>query len=209
MGAFADLIAFLALVGPGLLFEVGLARSLNYLRRPLSDRVLRFGAWSLLWHACLLPATVVLVLGLPGDPDLTELGGAWFWFLAVTLVPWLMGLLIGRYATSEGRLRDLVLGKDPAPLAWHQLFESAQDGEAWIRVRFRDGGWIAGKWAFSSDEPEDLLLAPRVQCDPMNGSIQLDSEGKVQLIDWQALIRVADLDRLELQAIPTGDEDAD
>lgn len=200
--SFSSAVLFFALVAPGLLFEVGLARRLNYLRRSLADRLLRFVAWSLLLDALLLPLIVVVASQVPRDVDV--IGGGdlvllWVFAVFLTVGPFLLG---SRIAQSGSRVRHWFLGRDPAPLAWHELWGGLpRDRDTYLRVRLREGGtWIAGRWAYSSDEPEDLLLAPRVECDPVTGAIAVDPEtGYPQVVQWNALLRASDLDRIEVQ----------
>jgi hypothetical protein len=193
---------FLAVVAPGLLFELGLARRLTYLRRPLVDRALQLVAWSLLIGAMLLPLSAYVVRNVPDDIGRWD-GGDWWlaWWagLVVTLGSFVAGELVAR---STGRVKAWVLGSDPAPLAWHKMWETMAAAEhAYVRERLRESGtWIAGRLRYSSDEPGDLLLAPRLQCDPQTGELLLDGEGQLEPIDWQSWISCDDIDRLEAQA---------
>jgi hypothetical protein len=195
---------FLLFLAPGLLFELGLARRLTYLRRPLADRILQFVAWSMLLNALLLPVSAYVVRNVPDEVRSWDGGDwllAWSAGLAATAGPFLAG---GFVARSKGRLKGWVLGADPAPLAWHRLWETMADAsDAYVRVRLRESGtWVAGRFVYSSDEPADILLSPRIRCDPVTGELLLDADGRLQTVAWYALVTCDDIDRLEAQDHP-------
>lgn len=200
---FGSLGILLIAVAPGLLFEVGLARRLNYLRRPLADRLLRFVAWSLMFNVLLLPGTVAVAKAVPREVGAVSGGGVlliWMWALSLTVLPYALGSWAAQRA---GWLRTALLGRDPAPLAWHLLWEDLGEVEGvYVRVRLRESGsWVAGLWSYSSDEPEDLLLSPRVLCDPSTGELDVDpASGVPTVIEWGMLLRTSDLDIIEVQS---------
>ena len=51
------LVIFAALIAPGLMFEVGAEKKAPYLRTDLGERLFRFIATSVLFHAVLAPVT--------------------------------------------------------------------------------------------------------------------------------------------------------
>jgi hypothetical protein len=60
-------------------------------------------------------------------------------------------------------------------------------------------------WAYSSSHPdaEDLLLSPRIACDPRTGELVVDPDtGETVSVDWDLLLERSEIDLLEFQPIP-------
>lgn len=210
---------FVALVAPGLLFELGLSQGANYLRRGWADRLLRFFAWSALVHVVSFPASVAVYRttqeGLV-NAGIVSVGLLWVWLMTLALGPYYIGISLGREVPREklaasgwraktarwrAKAAHAVFGDGPEPLAWNWLWKRSQPGGGYIRVRLRESGdWIAGQWAYAADDPDDLLI-DRFRCSRLTGELKLDDEGLAETLGWRTLVRVSDLDRIEFQPL--------
>ena len=213
-------VVFIALVAPGLLFEIGLSRGANHLRRSLADRVLRFLAWSLMAHVVLFPVTVALYRMTAGD--LTHVGvlpiiALWGWLLVLAGGPYWAGTSISGLTADDGRpahgwrrkVARAAFGRGPEPLAWHWLWKHSEPAGGFVRVRLRDSGdWIVGQWVYSADDPDDLLI-DRYRCSRRTGELKLDDQGLALTLGWRTLVRVCDLDRIEFQPGPNAEDGSD
>jgi hypothetical protein len=101
----------------------------------------------------------------------------WLWALVVAyvVVPTACGHVVGHGTRRRRPWALKVTGPSPAPRAWDHLF--GREGlTGWIRLRMKDGGWIAGAYAQSDagglrsyaagyPEAQDLFLIETAECD--------------------------------------------
>lgn len=176
------LLLLLVAVLPGAMFTFGFERQVSAYGATLADRVLRFVAVSVVFDLLYAwPAYAAYRLWLDGEPvGAAQFAVAWGAMVATALVPATLGSVVGGlYATRnsrhgwewlrravlppprEARLLRLVLGRDPAPRAWDDLF--SERPVAYLRVRTTTGEWLAGRFAQASyaggfPYERDLLL---------------------------------------------------
>jgi hypothetical protein len=89
--------------------------------------------------------------------------GWWVALIPVLYVgtPVLLGFLASRSARENGLLGRILVGRNPAPRAWDELFWR---GPALVvRMKLKDGEWVGGlfgdnSYASGYPEPQDLLL---------------------------------------------------
>lgn len=126
--------------------------------------VVLVGQFLLLW------AGLLLLVALPGVAG-TVLGG--LYATRTTRKGW-SGVRKHLSEEQEARLLSTMLGRDPAPRAWDQLFSERPD--AYLRVRTVDGTWLAGRFANASyaggfPNDADLLLEEAYAVDQSSGLI--------------------------------------
>jgi len=95
---------------------------------------------------------------------------------------------------------------------WDFLF--GRRGRAgYVRIKLRDGGWVAGVWALGEEatasyassypQSEDLYLAAQVTVDPTTGAFVLDHHGRPEIRPWGLLLTRDHIEQLEFQEAPT------
>lgn len=166
---------------PGAAYVWAFEREVSAFGVTLADRVLRFIGVSVLFHLVLgWPEYAVARHVLNQDAfGWAAFAAVWTGLLVLAVVPAVLGTVVGGlYATREERsewtrvrnvlpaereqrLLRVVLGRDPAPRAWDELFAARPTG--YVRVRTAAGEWVGGLFASASyagglpHEP-DLLL---------------------------------------------------
>lgn len=199
---------------PGLLFELGVERTVGYWRTSLADRVLRFFAYSVIWST---------VASLPLWWVWTRWASAWYeqrtfgplqWLLLVAwvLIPATFGVIIGK-ANNAGVLRLLVgilLGEKNVPTGWDAAFGTSSQI---VRARLPDGRWVAGLYIDDPSVPGGSLASafpnrPEVFCehsvdiDPDTGKMGRNADGSLKTRPVGLLLRWESLDVIEVIPVP-------
>jgi hypothetical protein len=196
---------------PGGLYVWGFEGQVGLWGVRLVDRLLRFFGYSAGFQALLSPATYWfyatyirtgrLAAGEPLPP--------WLWAAAIAyvVVPFLSGRLVGIGVSRRWRWALFLVGKDPAPRAWDDIFGGRP--VAWIRMKLKSGTWVGGAFAvdrhgrgsYAAGYPEqqDLYLSEQAEVDPETGDFLADAQGKVKLLDRGLLIRWDEVEYLIFQ----------
>ncbi len=187
------LVIALVAVLPGAVYVWAYERESTARGVTLADRTLRFIAASVVLHLLLAWPAYGLYRWAIYRTDVVGAGQfavLWLCLLLITLVPYGTGTVLGGlYATRstrngwqrlrrllsadhEARLLRVVLGRDPAPRAWDQLF--SERPTAYLRVRTTDGRRVAGQFAEASyaggfPHDADLLLEQAWEVDQETG----------------------------------------
>lgn len=186
---------------PGAIYVWSFERIVGAWGIGLSDRILRFVGFSVVFHALLGPVGYRLWVDFVRSD---RLGSGhlplilWLVPVAYVAIPALVGTLV-----AWGTLRDrawarLFTGPAPAPRAWDELFTTHPNG--WIRLRLKSGTWLGGgyvvredgvrSYAASYPEEQDLYLAEAAEIDPETGDFVRDEfddpvpRGSGILIRW-------------------------
>jgi len=194
---------------PGALYVWAYERPVGAWGIGLSDRVLRFVGVSAILHALLAPLTYRLWStyvrsGRAGAGTLPL--GLWIVPIVYVAIPIALGTLVG-IGTSRGwPWARVITGSNPAPRAWDYLFGLRP--EAWIRLKLKSGGWLAGAYAVQEDdlrsyasgypEKQDLFLVDMAEVDPETGEFALDEDGDLVVRSSGILIRWEEVEYLEL-----------
>lgn len=162
------LVAVFALL-PGAAYVWSFERQAGAFGVSFADRVLRFLAASVVIHVVLaIPEYVLYRWALRGEDriDALQFGVVWGWAVVLFAVPALVGSVLGglwksRYsrfgwawirdrvsADAERKLLKIVLGPDPAPRAWDNIFSARPN--VYLRIRTVEGTWLAGLFAADS-----------------------------------------------------------
>jgi Family of unknown function (DUF6338) len=210
---------------PGALYMWAFEREAGGWGLGVTDRLLRFVGFSAVFHALAAPLTYIayrdfIVSGRLAHGKALPL---WLWLVPVVYVaiPTLAGTFTG-VATAAGRnWTRFVAGRSPAPRAWDHLF-SAHDLDGWVRVKLKEGGWLAGTFAKSPNgrlrsyaagypDAQDLYLAETHECDPQTGEFLVDDEdrpiprGTGLLIRWEEAQYLEFIDTRPGRRAATGD----
>ena len=209
--SFEALVVLVIGIAPGLLFELGLERGQVYRRTPLGDRLFRFLAWSIGIHVVALPLTVWLVRQLAASDWRRGELDVWPTLYVAGLyavVPFLLGAYVGGERFGGPSVRRALLGRDLEPTSWEFQF-GRRRRPGFVRVRMRDGVWIAGTWCYTSSHPntpEDMLLE-RLDCCSTTGALVVDGEGRPAPLGWFVLLCRSDVDRIEFQPFPEQEQE--
>jgi len=212
---------------PGALFTWSFEREVGNWGAGLADRVYRFVGFSAMFHAALAWPEYLLwkrylhianAAG-TGFHDVFTSGGSidpWAALVPVVYVglPVFLGFLASRSVRAGGRLGRVLVGRNPAPRAWDDLFWR---GPALVvRLKLMDGEWVGGlfgdrSYASGYPEPQDPLLEEAYQIGDDGTFAQGDerqdfvSLGSSILISWSE-VQFLESFELPLQAT-TGDAD--
>jgi hypothetical protein len=183
----------LVAVLPGAVYTWAFEREAGSYGVTLADRTLRFLASSTVLHLLFAwPEYLVFRVAIEGRSRILagQFAMLWLVLLLLSVLPAVAGTVLGGlYATRsarvswpklrgwltaerEQRLLRILLGRDPAPRAWDDLF--SERPHCYLRVRTIGDGWLAGKFASGSyaagypNEP-DLLLEEAVEVDQETG----------------------------------------
>jgi hypothetical protein len=183
----------LVAVLPGAIYTWAFEREAGAYGVTLADRTLRFLAASAVIHLLFAwPEYIVFRLAIEGHDRILAAQFALLWLLLLFLsvVPAVAGTTLGglyasrtmrtswprlrRWLTREReqRLLRILVGRDPAPRAWDDLF--SERPHCYLRVRTTGDKWLAGKFASASyaagypNDP-DLLLEEAVEVDQQTG----------------------------------------
>ena len=166
-------VTILALL-PGALFTWSFEREVGNWGAGLADRVYRFVGFSAIFHAVLASPEYLLWKTYLHVPDADGQGfhnvftdgsdiGWWVALVPVLYVgiPVVLGFLASMSARQNGLLGRILVGRNPAPRAWDDLFWR---GPALVvRMKLKDGEGVGGlfgddSYASCYPEPQDLLL---------------------------------------------------
>ena len=174
MDTFEGIAITILAVLPGALFTWSFEREVGNWGAGLADRVYRFVGFSAMFHAALAWPEYLLWKTYLHVPNADETGfhdvftsgspiDRWMALVPVLYVglPVLLGFLAARSVRRGGWLGRILVGRNPAPRAWDDLFWR---GPALVvRLKLKDGEWIGGlfgddSYASGYPEPQDLLL---------------------------------------------------
>lgn len=182
-----------AAVLPGAIYTWAFEREAGSYGVTLADRTLRFLAASAAMHLLLAwPEYFVFRVGIQGHSRILvgQFALLWLGLLLLSALPAVVGTILGGlYATRtartswprlrrwltagrERRLLRILLGRDPAPRAWDDLF--SERPHCYLRVRTTGDRWLAGKFAggsYAAGYPNDpdLLLEEAVEVNQETG----------------------------------------
>jgi hypothetical protein len=183
----------LVAVLPGAIYTWAFEREAGLYGVTLADRMLRFVAGSTVMHLILAwPEYLIYRFAIEGRDQILagQFAALWIGLLVLAALPAAAGTILGElYATrtsrlgwrglrrwltanQERRLLRILLGRDPAPRAWDDLF--SEQLQCYLRVRTTSDRWLAGKFAGGSyaggypNEP-DLLLEEAYAVDQETG----------------------------------------
>jgi hypothetical protein len=183
----------LVAVLPGAVYTWAFEREAGSYGVTLADRTLRFLAASTVMHLLFAwPEYAVFRVAIEGRSRILAGQFALLWLVLLLLsgLPAVAGTMLGGlYATRtmrtswprlrrwltaerEQQLLRILVGRDPAPRAWDDLF--SQRPHCYLRVRTTSDKWLAGKFASASyvagypNDP-DLLLEEAVEVDQQTG----------------------------------------
>jgi hypothetical protein len=200
---------------PGAIYLWGFEREAGKWGIGLSDTLLRFVAAAALFQAAyagplyLLYARYVHHLverhGHARYLSSVARGRLSCWLIVVPLlyvaIPAILGTVVGRSVRSEGRharrFARFMVGRDPAPRAWDDLFAGHPTGTVRLRLK-SDHSWLGGAFGKNSyaagypEEPQDLLLEKTYQMAD-DGSFERDKDSFVE-IGSMLLIRFDEID---------------
>jgi Family of unknown function (DUF6338) len=196
---------------PGALYVWGFEGQVGLWGVRLVDRLLRFFGYSAGFQALLSPATYWFYATYvhPGRLAAGKPLPLWLWAaaMAYVVVPFVSGRLVGAGVSRRRRWALVLVGKDPAPRAWDDVFGGRP--VAWIRMKLKGGCWVGG--AFAADrhgrrsyvagypEQQDLFLAEQAEVDPETGDFLVDEHGRVKLLDRGLLVRWEEVEYLVFQ----------
>jgi hypothetical protein len=121
-----------------------------------------------------------------------------------------MGYLIGQATKHNIRWVRFIVGEQPAPRAWDELF--LQGGNGYVRLKLKpEGRWVAG-WFGSAriggqvrrsrvaryPEPQDLYLVQTFECDGVSGELLLQN-GNLIVFDESLLVRWDEVEYLSFE----------
>jgi hypothetical protein len=196
---------------PGALYVWGFEGQVGSWGIRLVDRVLRFFGYSAGFQALISPVTYWFYASYVQTGRLAsgEQLPLYLWAIALgyVVVPFLSGRVVGVGIRRRWRWALFLVGKDPAPRAWDDVFSGHP--VAWIRIRLKSGGWVGGAFAvdrrgrgsYAAGYPEqqDLYLAEEAEVDPQTGDFLVDEQGKVRLLDRGLLVRWDEVEYLTFQ----------
>jgi hypothetical protein len=166
-------VTILALL-PGALFTWSFEREVGNWGAGLADRVYRFVGFSAIFHAVLASPEYLFWSNYLHVPDadgegfhnvFTSVADIGWWVGLVPIlyvgIPVVLGFLASRSARNNGWLGRILVGRNPAPRAWDELFW--RGSPLVVRMKLKDEEWVGGLFGDSSyasgyPEPQDLLL---------------------------------------------------
>jgi Family of unknown function (DUF6338) len=200
---------------PGALYVWAFERVVGPWGIGLTDRILRFTGISVVVHALLAPITyrwyrLYVVSGdLAAGRPLPRT--VWLALLAYVFVPIIVGYAIGQGTKRNVSWVSVIVGEQPAPRAWDELF--LQGGSGYVRVKLKgagdkEGEWVAG-WFGSAEiegqsrrsrvarypETQDLYLVQTLACDERSGEIVV-RDGDVVVFNVGLLVRWEEVEYL-------------
>jgi uncharacterized protein DUF6338 len=193
---------------PGALYVWSFERIVGAWGIGLSDRVLRFVGFSVVFHALSAPVGYRLWIDFVRSGRLQS-GRAplilWLVPVAYVVIPVAVGTAVAWATLRDRRWAKLFTGPAPAPRAWDELFSTHPDG--WIRLRLKSGTWIGGGYVVREDgaksyaagypHPQDLYLAEAVEVDPETGEFFMDESGDPLPRGSGILVRWREVEYLE------------
>lgn len=200
-------VAVVALL-PGALYVWSFERIVGAWGIGLSDRILRFVGFSVVFHALLAPLGYRLWIDFVRSGRLQS-GRLplilWLVPVAYVAVPIAAGTSVARATLRDQRWAKLFTGPAPAPRAWDELFTTHPDG--WLRLRLKSGTWIGGGYVVREDgtrsyaagypHAQDLYLAEAVEVDPDTGEFLTDDSGDPVPRGSGILVRWPEVEYLE------------
>jgi hypothetical protein len=211
VSTFQAIIVFLLAVLPGALYTWAYEREDGAWEVALSDRLARFTGVSAMFSVLTAPLIYAMYRMYTGSWQAEGTLRIPWWvclvYAAYVIAPAWLGYAVGRGARNRRRWTRVFTGPSPAPRGWDALFRSpALTG--WLRLRLKDGTWIAGVWADPADDggarpgsyaagfphPQDLYLVDTCEVDPESGAILVDDAGQpVQrgiglLVNWDQVV---------------------
>jgi hypothetical protein len=204
---------------PGALYVWAFERVVGPWGIGLTDRLLRFTGISASLHVLLAPITYRWYRLYVHSGDLaagkTLPRAVWFTLIAYVFVPMTVGYLIGQATKRNIRWARFIVGEQPAPRAWDELF--LQGGSGYVRLRLKGAGngkgqWVAG-WFGSAriggelrhsrvaryPETQDLYLVQIFGCDKESGDLLLQN-GEIITFDESLLVRWEEVEYLSFEA---------
>jgi hypothetical protein len=211
-------LALVLIVLPGAIYLWGFEREAGKWAIGISDTVLRFVAASAIFQALYAAPLYLLyeryvhhevIRGkrVKFEDPLAD-GHVPWWLALVPLVyvglPAVLGTLVGRSVRSDKpfaqRFARVMVGSDPAPRAWDDLFAGRPSGA--VRARLKtDASWVGGFFGDDSyaagypEVPQDLLLEKSYKMTE-DGSFA-EKDGAFEEIGSRLLIRFEEIDVLE------------
>ncbi len=174
MDTFQALGITLLAVLPGALFTWSFEREVGNWGAGLADRVYRFVGFSAMYHAVLAYPEYLLWTRYLHVPDSDGVGfhnifanssavDPWVTFVPIVYVglPLVLGFMASLSARNGGQFARVLIGRNPAPRAWDQLFW--RQPALVVRLKLKDEEWIGGlfgdnSYASGYPEPQDLLI---------------------------------------------------
>jgi hypothetical protein len=178
---------------PGAVYTWAFEREAGLYGVTLADRTLRFLAASTVLHLLFAwPEYLVFRVAIEGRGRILagQFALLWLVLLLLSVLPAVAGTILGGlYATRTTRsswprlrrwlnaeqerlLLRILLGRDPAPRAWDELF--SERPHCYLRVRTTGDKWLGGKFAQGSyaagypNDPDLLLEEARLSRSPWN-----------------------------------------
>ena len=214
---------------PGALFTWYLEREIGRWGIGASDRLLRFVGASAIFQSLYAYPTYILWQRLfhhrvGREPTqfenilLTNGHVPWWIFLIPILyvaIPIAAGTLAGwavrrrRSSVRARRVARILVGRDPAPRAWDNLFGENPSGV--VRVHLKDGARLGGLFAGNSyaagypEQPQDLFLERVYLVNQSTGEFRRDDQGSYVETGSGILLRWDDIGELEFFRIEEAD----
>ena len=208
---------------PGALYVWAFERVVGPWGIGLTDRLLRFTGISAVLHVLLAPITYrwyrlyVHSGNLAAGKTLPR--AVWFALITYVFVPLIAGYFIGQATKRNFRWMSFIVGEQPAPRAWDELF--LQGGSGYVRLKLKGtengkGKWVAG-WFGSArvggqlrqsriaryPETQDLYLVQTLMCDERSGELLLHN-GEVIASNAGLLVRWEEVEYLSFEAVGGG-----
>jgi hypothetical protein len=216
---FQAVAVLILLVLPGALYTWAFERVVGPWGVGLVDRILRFIGISAGVQVLLAPITYRWYRVYVHSGDLAAGRSlpleVWFGIILYVFLPITAGYLIGQATKHNVSWIPWIVGKQPAPRAWDELF--LQGGNGYVRLRLKsiesgEDRWVAG-WFGSAriagqmrrsrvaryTEAQDLYLVQSFQCDGATGELLL-LNGNVITLDEGLLIRWDEVEYLSFEA---------
>ncbi len=211
-------LAIVLIVLPGAIYLWGFEREAGKWAIGISDTVLRFVAASAIFQAIAF-GPLYLLYERYAHHEVSRLGRVTFenpladghvpWWLALVPLayvglPAAIGTVVGRSVRSDKpfaqRFARVMVGSDPAPRAWDDLFAGRPSGT--VRARLKgDRSWVGGFFGDDSyaagypETPQDLLLEESYKMTE-DGSFA-ENDGEFVALGSRLLVRFEEIDVLE------------